>query len=83
MRGEVIEAPASVANEETVNIADQTGTESAGESNSITRQLGEAFAIQVLRERFFYGVRVSAVIFAVIALIFLGKWIFGWIRAQI
>ncbi|MBV7331391.1 hypothetical protein KFU94_24770 [Chloroflexi bacterium TSY] len=81
--GEVVEAPASVANEEITTSEDQTATDGSSEINSITRQLGEAFAIQILRERFFYGVRVSAVLFAVIALVFLAKWIFGWVRAQI
>lgn len=80
--GQIIEAPANIANAETTNNEDQTAIDGSGEVNSITRQLGEAFAIQVLRERFFYGVCVSAVFFTVIALVFLAKWIFGWVRAQ-
>lgn len=53
------------------------------ETNSLTRELGEALSIQRLRDRFFYGVRLSAALFTVIALLFLAKWILGWMRAQI
>ncbi|MEZ4706941.1 MAG: hypothetical protein R3A44_07045 [Caldilineaceae bacterium] len=53
------------------------------EVNSITRQLGEALSIQRLREQFLYGVRLSAALFTLIALVFLAKWVLSWMRAQI
>ena len=57
--------------------ADQVG------SNSVTRQLGEALAFSKLRERFIYGMRVSAVLFLIVGLIFLSKRIFRWVRTQV
>ncbi|MEZ4661256.1 MAG: hypothetical protein R2911_27215 [Caldilineaceae bacterium] len=66
--------------------ADASAADNAGppaEVNSLTRQLGEALSIERLREQFFYGVRLSAALFTLIALLFLAKWILSWMRAQI
>ena len=53
------------------------------ESNSITRQLGEALAFTRLRTQFFNGVRYSAALFLVVGVIFLGKRAFSWTRARL
>ena len=53
------------------------------ESNSITRQLGEALAFSRLRTQFFNGVRYSAALFLIVAVIFLGKRSFGWARSRL
>ena len=53
------------------------------ESNSITRQLGEALAFTRLRTQFFNGVRYSAALFLVVGVIFLGKRVFSWTRARV
>ena len=53
------------------------------ESNSVTRQLGEALAFSKLSERFIYGMRVSAVLFLIVGLVFLSKRIFSWVRTQV
>ncbi|MCB9149240.1 MAG: hypothetical protein H6641_10820 [Caldilineaceae bacterium] len=71
------------ANADAVTVAADANNTAPEEVNSITRQLGEALSIQHLREQFFYGVRLSAALFTLIGLIFLGKWILSWMRAQI
>ena len=62
-------------------IADPTADEI--ESNSITRQLGEALAFTWLRTQFFNGVRYSAALFLIVGVIFLGKRVFSWTRARL
>jgi len=53
------------------------------ENSSMTRQLGEALSVERLRTHFFNGMRYSAALFLVIGLIFLGKRILVWVRAQV
>ena len=82
---EIVADTAQESNAEAVEAASAADANATApeEVNSITRQLGEALSIQHLREQFFYGVRLSAALFTLIGLIFLGKWILSWMRAQI
>lgn len=64
------EEPAASTNAEPVN------------TNSFTRQLGEAVAIERLRQGFVTGMRFSAILILGIAILFVGKWAFRWVWTQ-
>lgn len=57
-------------------------TSGASASSSITRQLGETLAWNRLRTYFFVGMRYSATVMLIIALAFVGKRMFRWVRSQ-
>jgi len=54
-----------------------------GESNSLTRQLGEAMALDRLRTHFFNGVRYSAALFIGVGLVFAGRRLLHWLRTRV
>lgn len=73
----------SVAGEDTVTFEESTTSNSTvATTNSFTRQLGEAIAIERLREYFATGMRFSAALILGIALLFAGKWAFRWVWTQ-
>lgn len=49
------------------------------ESDSLTRQLGEALGLERLRTQFFNGMRISAAIFIGFAALLAGKRLFEWV----
>lgn len=73
--------PAVVA---VVDPAQPAAEDTAAEASvgSVTRELGEALAIERLRTYFFQGMRISALLFLTIGLVFAGRWLFGWLRTR-
>ncbi|MEM7124876.1 MAG: hypothetical protein AAF702_01030 [Chloroflexota bacterium] len=71
---------------ETITTIDQpegTSGETSSDSGGITSQLGEALAFTHLRTQFFDGMQYSAIVFALVALLFLVKGILRWMRTQL
>lgn len=54
----------------------------AATEGSVTRELGEALGVERLREAFATGARFSAMIFLVIGLIYLVRWLLGTLRTR-
>ncbi len=63
-----------------VNPGNQGATAEEATAGSVTRELGEALAIERLRQFFMQGMRISATIFALIGLVFGGRWLFSYLR---
>ncbi len=63
-----------------VNPGDQAANVEEVTAGSVTRELGEALAIERLRQFFLQGMRISATIFALIGLVFFGRWLFSYLR---
>lgn len=60
-----------------------SGTDAAGAGEGgLSSELGDAVALDRLSEQFFAGVRYSASLFLIIAAIYAGKWLLGWVRTQ-
>ncbi|MCB9137146.1 MAG: hypothetical protein H6642_02220 [Caldilineaceae bacterium] len=71
--------PAAVA--VIVDPAAQDSAEAAA-AGSVTRELGEALAIERLRGYFFQGMRLSGLLFLTVGLIFGGRRLFEWLRTR-
>lgn len=62
-----------------IAVAQPAAATDADEEGSLTRQLGEALAVDRLRTQFFNGVRLSAALFIGFFAIFAGKRLFEWV----
>jgi hypothetical protein len=62
--------------------ANAVGSTISGESSSVTRQLGEAVALDRLRQYFVTGMQFSAMLILGIVALMAGKRIFAWVWTQ-
>lgn len=59
------------------------GSQSETSTGGLSSQLGDTFTIDRLRDQFFLGMRYSAIIFALVGILFLSKSLIRWLRTQL
>ncbi len=75
--------PAPIALSESPAQEASTASEQvAGQESSLTRELGQALALERLRAQFFKGVRLSAAAFLLAAALLLGRRLLAWALTQ-
>lgn len=66
----------------TTTLAATTNVDSSAAEGSLTRELGEALALNRLRGQFFNGMRISAALFLGVIALYAGKRLFDWVWTQ-